>query len=219
MLKLMRKRAKFFYVLFVLVILSFIFWGVGTVDKQTSVPLAEVGEETVELEDYWRAYDRMADLYREVYKEKFDSEMQEQLQRKVLDSLIEERILIIAAMESGITVSEKEVEDAIMNDNAFIRDGAFSKEIYLRVLQLNRMTPLYYEAAKRRELMLEKMKRLVEESVDLTSLDLKGISGDDKQVEFMKRNLLEAKRQAALSSFVDGLKKRIVIKVNKDLIS
>lgn len=219
MLKLMRKHAKFFYVLFVLVILSFIFWGVGTVDKQTTVPLAEVGEETVGLEDYWRAYDRMAGLYREVYKDKFDSELQEQLRQKVLDSLIDEKVLLIAASESGITVSEKEIEDAIMNDESFIRDGTFSKEIYLRVLELNRMTPLYYEAAKRRELMLEKMRRLIEESVDLTVLDLKGISGDEKQVESIKQSLLEAKRQAAVTSFVEGLKRRVVITVNRDLIS
>ena len=44
MLMSMRKHAKYFYVLFFIVILSFVFWGVGTVDKTGGAEsIAEVG--------------------------------------------------------------------------------------------------------------------------------------------------------------------------------
>ncbi len=33
MIKALRKHAKYFYILFFIVILTFIFWGVGSVDK------------------------------------------------------------------------------------------------------------------------------------------------------------------------------------------
>jgi|Deesub1362A_J573_1020465.scaffolds.fasta_scaffold00045_155 peptidyl-prolyl cis-trans isomerase D len=214
MLKLMRKHAKYFYVLFVVVILSFIFWGVGRIDENNAVPLAEVGEWKITLEEYWRTYDRIADLYREIYKEKFDEEKLN-LKDKVLNLLIEERVLLIAAAEAGITVSDEELEDAITHDPAFTRDGVFSKEIYLRTLELNRLTPRYYEEAKRRELMLKKIKNLVYASVDLSPSELKSIKDD----ETARETFLEAKREAALRSFVEGLKKQVRIKVNKDLIS
>ena len=37
-------RKVFLCILFI-IILSFIFWGVGTVDKSTAVPVAEIGKE------------------------------------------------------------------------------------------------------------------------------------------------------------------------------
>ncbi|MFN3481061.1 MAG: SurA N-terminal domain-containing protein, partial [Thermodesulfovibrionales bacterium] len=125
MLKAMRKHAKFFYVLFFIVILSFVFWGVGTVDKSTNVAVAEVEKEKVSLEEYWLAYDRVREFYRETLKEGFTDEVEKQLnlKQKVLDILIDEKVLLIAAKRAGITVSEKELEEAIMNDPNFMRDG------------------------------------------------------------------------------------------------
>ena len=44
MLESMRRHARYFYVLFVVVIITFIFWGVGGVDKSASVNVAEIGK-------------------------------------------------------------------------------------------------------------------------------------------------------------------------------
>lgn len=219
MLKSMRKHAKYFYVLFVLVILTFMFWGVGTVDKQTSTPLAEIGSETLSLDEYWRTYDRMSDLYRDVYKERFDTEMQKELQGKVLQSLIDERLLLLAARQSGMKVSEKELQDAITSDSTFMREGAFNRDVYMRTLELNRLTPAGYEAAKRKELLYNKMKRLIEESVDIAPSEVVNLPLDAGAADSIKQMILEGKKQAALKSYVEGLKRKINVKVNKDLIS
>jgi ribosomal 50S subunit-associated protein YjgA (DUF615 family) len=63
--------------------------------------------------------------------------------------------------------------------------------------------------------MREKMKRLVEGSVDLTPSDLEKVKGD----ETLRQILLESKRQAALASFIEGLKKQMRITVNEQLVS
>jgi peptidyl-prolyl cis-trans isomerase D len=214
----MRKHARYFYVLFVLIILSFIFWGVGTVDQSTKTSIATIGNETISLEEYWRAFDRMADVYRDVYKEQFDDKMQEALKLTVLDSLIEERVLYQVSVQAGITVSDSEVQDAVMNEPAFKRDGAFNSDIYRRTLELSRLTPQYFEESKRRELMVRKMSRLVEESVDLTPSEVKGIEGDSELEQQLRQTILDTKKQAAIKSFVDGLKKQMDIKVNQQLI-
>ena len=89
MLKAMRKHAKYFYVLFFIVILSFIFWGVGTVDNTGGVEVvAEVGKYKITTDEYWKTYDRVYRFYREIYKDKFDEEMEKKLKLKenVLDS-------------------------------------------------------------------------------------------------------------------------------------
>jgi len=213
MLKAMRKHARFFYVLFFIVILSFIFWGVGTVDKSTNVAIAEVEKEKISLEEYWLAYDRIREFYRDMMKEGFTEEVEKQLnlKQKVLDTLIDERVLLIAAKRAGITVSEKELEEAIMNDPNFMRDGRFNRDVYLRTLQLNRMTPQFYESLRKRELILTKMRRLIGESIDLPGSEVKG--------ESLKQAMLSEMRERAIKSYIEGLKKGMKIKVNTKLLS
>lgn len=212
MLKAMRKHAKFFYILFFIVILSFIFWGVGTVDKSTNVTVAEVDKEKISLEEYWVTYDRLREFYRDTLKENFTDEVEKQinLKQKVLDILIDERVLLIAAKKAGIKVSEKELEEAITNDPAFMRDGIFNRDVYLRTLELNRMTPQLYESMKKKEITLLKMKRLISESVDTPQL-----AGQD---ESLKQAMLAGFREGAIKSYIEGLKRSMRIKVNQQLL-
>jgi len=126
----MRQNAKYFYVLFFIVILSFIFWGVGRVgDSGKGGVVAEVGQYKITAEDYWRTYDRTFKFYRDLYKEKFDEDMQNKLNLKeaVLNSLIDSRVMLIAAKQNGITVSDEELNDAIRNEPAFMQNGAFDE--------------------------------------------------------------------------------------------
>ena len=218
MLKAMRKHAKFFYVLFFIVILSFIFWGVGTVDKSTSVTIAEIDKEKISVEDYWKAYDRAREFYRQLFKEKFDEAVEKQLnlKQKVLDSLIDERVLLLAAKKEGIKVTDEELQDSVVNDPAFMRDGKFNNEIYLRTLQLNRLTPEYFESMKRRELTLTKMRRLVGEAVDLTDVDVPPASGPDQDAA-RQAQAMEMKDKA-MRSYIEGMKKQMKIVVNQQLL-
>ncbi|MFH1025541.1 MAG: SurA N-terminal domain-containing protein, partial [Nitrospirota bacterium] len=110
MLKGMRKNARYFYVLFFIVILSFIFWGVGTVDKTGGVEiLAEVGKYKITTEEYWKTYDRIYRFYREIYKDQFNEEMEKKMNLKenVLNSMIDEQVLLIAAKEADISISDE----------------------------------------------------------------------------------------------------------------
>lgn len=213
MLKAMRKHARFFYVLFFIVILSFIFWGVGTIDKSTNVAVAEIDKEKISLEEYWRAYDRVREFYRETLKEGLTEEVEKNLnlKQKVLDILIDERVLLIAAKKAGLSVSEKELEEAIINDPAFMRDGKFNRDVYIRTLELNRLTPQIYESMRKKELLLTKMRRVITESVDIPQVDVK----DDA----LRQAMLSSMSEGAVKSYVEGLKKGLKIKVNQQLIS
>lgn len=218
MLKAMRQHARYFYVLFVLVILTFIFWGVGNVDNSSTLSLAVIGPERISIQEFWRAYYGMYDLYKDVYKDEFDEEKQEALKKTVLDSLVNERVLLVAAWDAGITVPDAELEDAIVNDPTFIRDGAFSSQVYENFLRLKRITPEYFESVRRRELILQKMRRLVEESVDLGPSQFGGPMGDEKLAGTVRKALLDKKREAALASFVEGYKRKLNIQVNAELV-
>jgi len=220
----MRKHAKYFYVLFFIVILTFIFWGVGTVDKTGTVEVvAEVGKYKITAEDYWKTYDRIYRFYKEIYKDKFDEEMEKKLNLKetVLNSMINEQVLLIAAKEAGIGVSDEELQESIAHDPAFMSNGVFNKEMYFNRLRLSRITPEAFENLKRRELTITKMKNLIELSVDVTDADLQSIktSGDEEARKMISQAILSDRRDKALKSYVEGLKKSIKIKVNEKLIT
>jgi peptidyl-prolyl cis-trans isomerase D len=223
MLRVMRKHAKYFYVLFFIVILSFVFWGVGTMDKTgRSDVLAEVGKYKITTEEYWRAYDRVFRFYREIYKDKFDEETEKKLNLKenVLDSMVNERVLLIAAEEAGIRVTDEELQEAITHEPAFMRDGVFDKEVYLNRLRLSRITPEEFERSKRQELTLQKMKRLIELSADTSDMnpDSGKVSGDDQFAKMIRESMLKDNKEKAIKSYIEGFKKQIKIKINKQLL-
>lgn len=224
MLKAMRQHAKYFYVLFFIVILSFIFWGVGTVDKTGGVEIiAEVGKHKITSEEYWKTYDRIYRFYREIYKDKFDEEMEKKMNLKenVLNSLIDERVILIAAKNMKISVSNEELQESIALDPMFTKNGVFDKDIYLNRLRLNRISPEMYETIKRQELTTNKIKRLIELSVDVTDIapQTPKTSGNEQMANMLSQAMLGEIKAKAVKSYIEGLKKEIKIKTNKQLIS
>jgi peptidyl-prolyl cis-trans isomerase D len=185
----MRKHARYFYVLFFIVIITFIFWGVGTKDKQTAQAVAEIGKEKITAEEFWRAYDRARDTYREIYKDQplEDIEKKLNLKQMVLNGLIEERVLLVSARELGLTASDEDLQQAIVNDPRFRRDGVFKKDIYLKTLSMNRLTADMYEGILRDQLAVDKMRRLILLSVDVTDIDLAGTVADPAKAAMMKQ--------------------------------
>lgn len=224
MLRGMRKHAKYFYVLFFVVILSFIFWGVGPNDQTDGVEVvAEVGKYKITTDEYWKTYDKIYRFYREIYKDKFDEETEKNLNLKenVLDSMINERLLLMAAQKAGVTASDEELQDSIARETAFMKNGVFSKEIYLNRLRLGRITPEAFENIKRQELTITKMKQLIGVSVDATDIDalLPQTLGNEQAEKMIREAIITDKKEKALKSYVEGLKKNTKIKVNKKLVA
>ena len=223
MLMSMRKHAKYFYVLFFIIILSFIFWGVGTVDKTGGAEIvAEVGNYKITAQEYWRTYDNVYRFYRNVYKDSFDEEMEQELNLKesVLNSMINERIMFLLAKDLNITVSDDELQDAITHDQTFMKNGVFDKDIYLNRLRLMRTTPEAYEESKRQELLITKIRNIIELSVDTSDIAL-SLPQDMKNAELtnmLSRNMINERKEKTLGAYIEGLKKEFKININQDVI-
>jgi len=222
MLKMMRHHAKYFYVLFFIVILSFLFWGVGTVDKTSSGGIVvEVGKNKITQEDYYRAYDNAFKFYKELYKEKFDEEMQKKLNLKdaVLDSLIGNKVLLLAAAENGIKVSDEELNHTIINEPAFMKNGVFDNQVYQNTLRLSRITPEAYESMKRQELTITRMTGLIELSAHPPVIDLGNVASDEQTLKALKDAMLNDAKDKTVKAYIDGYKKSLKIKEYRQIIS
>ena len=222
MIKVMRKHAKYFYFLFFIVILSFIFWGIGGVDnKGQSEVLAEVGEHKITSQEFWRLYERSSRFYRDIYKDKFEEMMKQMnLKETILDSMVDEQVLLISARNMGIQVSNQELNDAITQEPMFQTDGVFDKKTYINRLRLNRLTPEAYESLKRHELTIKKLRRLIELAADTSGIDNQiKVSGDEQIAKMIQTQMVNNRKETAVKSFIEGAKKNIKIIVRKDLIS
>lgn len=196
MLKTLREKAKYFYFLFFIVIITFVFWGVGAVDKPQEEYVAEVDGQKIYARDFWRNYEELRRVYREVFGEKA-SEMDKDLKERVLEDLINEEVLLWVAKKYNIEATDKEVQNAIINDPRFMRNGVFQKDIYFQILKLNRITPAQYEAYLKREITIGKTLQLI-------------ASAKGKN---------EISDEVFIKAFLKSVKENIPIKINKEAIS
>jgi len=223
MLKVMGSH-KFFSV-FVLgavtfmIIITFVFWGIGNDGGPSSVRVvAEIEGETIPLDEFWRTYDNEYKRVREMYPN--EEEIKKlNLKENVLNSLIDRKVIVMAAQEAGITVTEQELQNEILQLPYFQRNGVFDQQIYERSLQLNRLNPQTFEEQLKNDLLFTKMSRLIEETVEFTSEELKLIDSlkqSNAQIADAFRN---SKNNQALKAYVEGIKRKMEIKVNRDLIT
>ncbi len=232
MLKTMRKNAKYFYILFVIVIISFIFWGVGNMGgKGDKGVVASVGGMKITMSQFWKVYERAEDTMRDVYGDKFDDKMRQALKMRVLGEMVSDAILYRAAQNAGLTVTDSELSDTIMSEPNFKVNNVFNRQVYLRTLQLNRLTPADYESMERHELLVEKMRRLIEDPIELSTAELasipremaalkgKNVSSGQQTAKVLEGAILSEKRQRALVSFVEGLRRQMRVTENPNLIS
>lgn len=203
----------------VMIIITFVFWGIGPKDNQTVEVVANIDSEKIPLDEFWRTYDSEFKRMRDAGTSPEDIEKQN-VKEKVLNTLVDRAVLLVAARNAGITVTERELQDAIMKTEFFQRNGAFDRDVYTRALRLNRMTPQVYEAVLKKDMIINKMVRLIGETTDLSPDEMRiidSISGGNKG------QLLEvfraSKSNMSVKAYVDGYKRQLKIEIRKELIS
>lgn len=137
-------------------------WGFG---EQGGNVIASVGDQTIPLDEFRRAYEN---TYR-FYKDRGQNEIKdEQLKQFVLDQLIENRMWLQVAKEMGLTVSDEDLRKAIMQRTEFQRNGSFDPDAYRRLLAANRLTPSSFEAMEAKDILTNKARLVIMDAVALT---------------------------------------------------
>jgi peptidyl-prolyl cis-trans isomerase D len=202
-----------------MITVAFVFWGIGPKDNPKQEFVAEIGDRKISLEDYWREYDNE---YRKLKDQGTTEEDIEKLKlgETVLGRIVSRTVLMLAAEEAGITVTERELQQAIMNTTYFQRNGVFDPQVYQRLLRNNRMSVSHFEASFRNDLIVTKMTRLIGETAELSSEELKILDsiqgGNRDQLAEIFRG---SKSSQTVNAYIESIKRQLYIKVNRDLIS
>jgi peptidyl-prolyl cis-trans isomerase D len=125
----------------VLVILSFVFAGVGSyINSSASGAAANVNGDEIGLDDLERAYQNERSRMESQFGEAFatlasDTAYLQNFRRGILDRLVSEKLLDQAAQDLGLRVSDEQIKLAIVGMKEFQVDGKFDNDRYLALLR------------------------------------------------------------------------------------
>lgn len=178
MLKFMRRNASGPWVkgIFLAIVSVFIFWGIGVgigSKTQSRPPVAKVNGDTITEAEFQRTYANLVRMYQDVYKDNFRPEMIQglDLKGKAVDQLVRTSLMEQEALRLGLQVSDAEVRDSIATMPVFQQAGHVDKDLYVRILRNNNLTPSQFEDSKREELLVNKLQDLITAGVNVSEAD------------------------------------------------
>jgi peptidyl-prolyl cis-trans isomerase D len=191
----MRKHARssFIKIVFWMLIIVFVSWGVGIMvggGNKMNVA-ANVDGEAITAQEYTRAYENMQRVYQQLYRENFNPQVMAQLNlhQRALDNLVTDLLLRREAQRLGLSVSDDEVRDAILNVPNFQSDGQFDRARYLATLRGSRLTPAEFEESQRETLLVTKLESLLTDGLSVSDRelhDLYALENEKIDVAFVK---------------------------------
>ena len=175
MLSTIRKSTGSWLIKFILgiIVIVFVFWGVGSFRSQRLNVLTKVNGEDILMESYRLAHANMLDSYKQMFGGQIPEGFLDRIdiKQQVLNGLINETLIRQAAGEMGILVSDKEVQNIILDIPAFEHNGVFDQGLYERSLRGARLTPVVFEAQVRQRLLTDKLKALLGSGLAVTEAE------------------------------------------------
>lgn len=177
MLKLMRdsfQQLKWILIAIVAIFILFIFvdWGAGGTSGKSAQTAyaARVNGEMISNRDFSRALYYAEENYKRMYGNQLTPEVIEAmgLPKQVLDSLIDQRLLLQEAKRLDLSAQPEEVRKRILEIPTLNPDGKFvGAELYTRYVtgQLGYQSPAEFEEELAREITLAKIESAIQNSI------------------------------------------------------
>jgi peptidyl-prolyl cis-trans isomerase D len=172
MLKIMRKNAGSWLikVLFIIIVVVFIFWGVGTQQDNKGDRVAVVNGEAISVESFQTMYDNAVENLRRQYGDRINRDVIKmfQIPQQVMNTLVNRQLMLQEAEKLEIRVGDEELADAIQSMAEFQEAGVFNNRRYNSILSRVRLTPEAYEASKRQDMIINKLSTFLTSGVKVT---------------------------------------------------
>jgi peptidyl-prolyl cis-trans isomerase D len=201
---------------------------VGFGGDESSPVVARVGERSITVDEYERAYRNAERFYRDMFKDQFNADLVKQLDLKhtVINTLVERELWLKTARRLRVTLSSRELADSVAAMQAFQNDktGRFDSELYKRVLALNHVTPDTFETNQREELLIAKVKALISDSTAVSAPEW-----DEARARQAAQNpgptsdatlpspLLQ-KHERVLQAYMDHLRRNATIELHEEML-
>ncbi len=125
---------------------------------------ATVNSSRISVADLRSEAQQLEQMYAPMFGGNFGGEAQRQyIQSMALENLISKEIVQQVATKEGIYATDAEIRDYITKDiPAFQKEGRFKKDVYVQLLEANRMTPGEFEDKVRKDRVNQRSRHLME---------------------------------------------------------
>lgn len=134
-----------FKIIFVIIILSFIFAGIGGMfsSKISDADIATVNGHSINDREFSVSYQEAHSFDKRLPNES-DADFSKRAANVALDNEISRVLFLEKMFDEGVTVSDEDLKQAIRSQEMFFVDGQFNNERYLELLQSSNYTPDSY---------------------------------------------------------------------------
>jgi len=172
LLSLMRKHAQSWLIKVLIAIIAAVFvfyFGYSFTAKRT-LKTAYVNGDLISSKEYRKTYFELMDMFRMQYKDLWSDDLVKTLDIKnmALKNLINQRLITQETGRLGLDVTEKEIQQAVMDYEAFKINGRFDMGRYQALLSRNRMKPEDFEETLRQDLLNRKLRLFLSSFSDVT---------------------------------------------------
>jgi len=156
-----------------IIVIVFVFLGVGSFGSKRNDSVATINDEPITIKEYQRAYKMLVDQMRARFGKNLNDDILKALnvKQQALDSLVEERLVLLEAGKLGITISDEELQQSVLAIKAFQKEDKFNLEQYKKVLSLNSLTPEIFEKSQINTLRQQKVREMLFSSVNVSELE------------------------------------------------
>ena len=206
MLDVIRNKAQSFgiKIIFGIIVLVFVFWGVGNMGGAPSGALAVVNGASISLQDFNLLFRSQLDEAKKAAPDMMSNpETFNAFKRQVLAQLILSRLRQQAAERIGLTVTPHELKLIFSGIQAFQDEsGKFDPVRYKRLVASQGVSEGEFEAEYSRRLLEEKLLRSVGASVDVSEAEAKSMyvfSLEKRKAEYVLFNASDYRGKAVVS--------------------
>lgn len=185
MLEFIRNRAQTWiaWVIVALIIVPFALWGIGDYfSGSADNSVAVVNDAKISEREFQEAYFQQQQRMKEMFGDEIDlSVFDDQIRQNVIDSLIDQELMIQYANQHGLRISAQQLAMVIQDIDAFKADGNFDRATYESALSMQGQSPGYFESRVMRSLLTQQLYLGVAESSIVTDYALDTILRLQKQ--------------------------------------
>jgi peptidyl-prolyl cis-trans isomerase D len=187
-----QKNKRIIQVVLVLIAVPFAFFGLESYTRSMrgADEVARVDGTPITQQEFAEALRVQQDRLRSALGRGFDVSAMDtpEARQALLDSLIAQRLLSAAALAGQLTVSDEVLREAILQIQAFQRDGKFDSATYQQVLRAQGMTEPGFEARLRHDIAVGHLTRAVAD----TGIASKTVAERIAALEGQRREVVEA---------------------------
>ena len=202
----------------------------GYESAQQPNAVALVGPYQVSIEEFRRTYNRTYLFYKNELKQEVVDEVD--LKKKVLQSMVDQKVWLVAADDWDIDVPSEALRDDIIKRKEFQKDGAFDAKLYHRLLAVNRYTPKQFENQLVKDLRRQHVQMIVQDVVmlnpaeaqeaeELAARQTAGMEDETEKEKIRKQirlQILFQKKQRALQAFQAAKRMNSKIEIREEYL-